>query len=101
MISEPMHRMPIPWYSGPTGQFMRLDLSIVLIVTLLALTEDIASPQQPQKVHRIGWISFNGSRPPRDFMTGLRERGYIEGQSITVEFRSAQGREERLSEIAA
>jgi putative ABC transport system substrate-binding protein len=34
-------------------------------------------------------------------MTGLRERGYVDGQSITVEFRSAQGKEERLAEIAA
>ena len=34
-------------------------------------------------------------------MTGLRERGYIDGQSIIVEFRSAQGRAERLPEIAA
>ena len=96
------HQMPIPWYSGATGQFMRLDLSIVLIVSLLALTEEIAVPaQEPQKVHRIGWISFNGSGPPRDFMTGLRERGYIEGQSIIIDYRSAQGRAERLSEIAA
>ena len=96
-----MHRMPIPWYSGPTGQFMRLNVLVVLIFTLLALTEDVASPQQPQKVHRIGWIAFNGSRPPRDFMIGLRERGYIEGQSIIIEYRSAQGSEKRLSEIAA
>ena len=34
-------------------------------------------------------------------MTGLRERGYIEGQSIIIEYRSAEGREKRLSEIAA
>ena len=34
-------------------------------------------------------------------MTGLRERGYIEGQSIIIEYRSAQGSEKRLSEIAA
>src|SRR5262249_55071420 len=49
---------------------------------------------------RIGWIAFNGSRPPRDFIAGLRERGYVEGQSIIIEYRSAEGREERLSEIA-
>ena len=80
---------------------MRLNISVVLMVTLLALTEDVASPQQPQKVHRIGWIALDGSRPPRDFMTGLRERGYIDGQSFIIEYRSAQGSEKRLSEIAA
>src|SRR5262249_9095194 len=56
--------------------------------------------QQPKKIPRIGWIAFDGSAPPRDFMTGLRELGYIEGQSVIVEYRSAQGREGRLSEIA-
>jgi len=96
-----MHQMPIPWYSGPTGQFMRLNISVVFLVTLLALTEDAASPQQQQKVHRIGWIAFNGSWPPRDFMSGLRERGYIEGQSISIDYRSAQGNEKRLADIAA
>jgi ABC-type uncharacterized transport system substrate-binding protein len=80
---------------------MRLNISVVLMVTLLALTEDVASPQQPQKVHRIGLIALNGSRPWSGFMAGLRERGYIEGQSIIIEYRSAQGREERLSQIAA
>ena len=37
---------------------MRLNTSVVLLVTLLAVTDDIASPQQPQKVHRIGWIAL-------------------------------------------
>ena len=54
-----------------------------------------------KKVHRIGWIALDGSRPSRDFMTGLRERGYIDGQSFIIEYRSAQGSEKRLSEIAA
>jgi ABC-type uncharacterized transport system substrate-binding protein len=80
---------------------MRVTLSVLLIVTLLDLTVELASPQQSTRVHRIGWIAFDGSRPNRDFMTRLRELGYIDGQSITVEYRSAQGREERLSEIAA
>jgi putative ABC transport system substrate-binding protein len=60
-----------------------------------------AEAQEPKKIPRIGWIAFGGSAPPRDFMTGLRELGYIEGHSVIVEYRSAQGREGRLSEIAA
>jgi putative ABC transport system substrate-binding protein len=60
-----------------------------------------AAAQQPQRIPQIGWIALYGSRPSRDFMNGLRERGYVEGQSIIVEYRSAQGDEERLSKIAA
>jgi putative ABC transport system substrate-binding protein len=80
---------------------MRSKLLLLLIVAVLSLAEGFARAQQPKKVPRIGWIAFDGSRPPADFMTGLRERGYIDGQSIIIEYRSAQGREERLAEIAA
>jgi ABC-type uncharacterized transport system substrate-binding protein len=47
-----------------------------------------AQAQQAKKIPRLGWIEYDGSRPPRQFMTGLRERGYIEGQSIIIEYRS-------------
>jgi ABC-type uncharacterized transport system substrate-binding protein len=80
---------------------MRATLSFLLVVGIVALVEYPARAQQPQKVHRIGWIALDGSRPSRDFMTGLRERGYIDGQSFIIEYRSAQGSEKRLSEIAA
>ncbi|HVO93484.1 MAG TPA: ABC transporter substrate-binding protein, partial [Terriglobales bacterium] len=80
---------------------MRLNVSVVLLVCFLALTEDIVLSQQPYKLPKIGFIAFSGSEPPRAFMTGLRERGYIEGQSIIIEYRSAQGRGERLAQIAA
>ncbi|HEX9147105.1 MAG TPA: ABC transporter substrate-binding protein [Candidatus Binatia bacterium] len=80
---------------------MKRIVILFFIITLPGLSGGFAWAQQPQKVHRIGWIALDGFRPPRDFMTGLRERGYIEGQSIIIEYRSAQGSEERLSEIAA
>jgi putative ABC transport system substrate-binding protein len=52
----------------------------------------------------VGWIAFFGSKPGPNFaafLEGLRERGYVEGQNVTIEYRSAEGREDRLSEIAA
>jgi ABC-type uncharacterized transport system substrate-binding protein len=35
------------------------------------------------------------------FMAGLRERGYIEGQNIIIEYRFSKGRQDQLYEIAA
>jgi putative ABC transport system substrate-binding protein len=35
------------------------------------------------------------------FLKGLRETGYVEGQNLAVEYRFADGRDERLPELAA
>jgi putative ABC transport system substrate-binding protein len=73
---------------------------LTLIIALTGLTGGFAGAQQPKRVYRIGWIAFFGSRPPRDFTTELRQRGYSDGQNIAIEYRSAQGTENRLPEIA-
>jgi hypothetical protein len=56
---------------------MRATLSILFVVVTLALVEGLSGAQQPERIARIGWVAFNGSRPPRDFMTGLRERATL------------------------
>jgi putative ABC transport system substrate-binding protein len=64
-----------------------------------------AEAQQPGKEARIGvlWPGTSPLRPPRveAFRQGLSESGYIEGQNVTVEFRYAEGRAERLPQLTA
>jgi len=62
--------------------------------------------QQPKKVPRIGVLSpffpCPGSDPAFEaFAQGLRERGRVEGQNIAIEFRWAEGKLERLSDLVA
>jgi putative tryptophan/tyrosine transport system substrate-binding protein len=62
-----------------------------------------ARAQQRDQVRRIGWLS-SGSSPSaatRGFFQAMRERGYIEGQNLLVEYRWAGGNSERLAELAA
>jgi putative ABC transport system substrate-binding protein len=73
--------------------------SIVVVVTLLAVTV-VAAAQQAKKIPRIGYL-FTGLLAPKEFLQALRELGYVEGKNIVVEFRSAEGREERLPALAA
>jgi putative ABC transport system substrate-binding protein len=56
------------------------------------------------KVPTIGALVIGNINPEqfwREFRQGLRDLGYVEGQNIRFEFRSAEGRLERLPELAA
>src|SRR5262245_18660224 len=62
-----------------------------------------AEAQQPKKIPRIGILFIGGRNQPHleAFKQGLRERGYTEGKNIDFEYRYAEGREDRLPELAA
>ena len=64
-----------------------------------------AEAQQAKKVPRIGLLSLNRSSPMpptiAGFLQGLRELGYLEGQTIRLEYRWAEGKEDRLAPLAA
>jgi putative ABC transport system substrate-binding protein len=70
--------------------------------SLLAAPLD-AEAQEPGKVWRIGvlgltpWAPFLGEA----FKQGLGEFGYTEGRNVVIEYRDADGRPERLSQLAA
>jgi putative ABC transport system substrate-binding protein len=76
---------------------------LALGATLFALTIH-AEAQQPGKAARIGFL-FVGSRDQQPhleaFRRGLRELGYLEGKNITAEYRYAEGKTDRLPELAA
>ena len=61
----------------------------------------LAARAQQQKPARIGVLVPADPEPFwSEFRAGLREHGYIEGQNIAFEFRSAEGKPERLRGLA-
>src|SRR5213076_46287 len=62
-----------------------------------------AEAQETGKVFRIGILANVGATDPswQAFIQGLRELDYVEGQNITIEHRSSEGRYERLPALAA
>ena len=74
-------------------------------LALGTLTAPLAAEAQPVgKAPRIGFLS--GSSPADTlfldvFRQGLRELGWVEGQSIAIEYRFAEGRFDRLPDLAA
>ncbi len=70
-----------------------------LALCLLVLSP--AAAQETRKVPRIGFLVFASSEARyRGFQQGLRELGYVEGQNIIIEFRSADESLERLNDLA-
>jgi putative tryptophan/tyrosine transport system substrate-binding protein len=53
----------------------------------------------------VGFLSFASLAPLENFVVGfrqgLKEAGFVDGQNVVVEYRSAQGRAERVPELAA
>ena len=78
--------------------------SILSAVVLFAVAV-IAEAQQPKKVYRIGYLSPSDpateSARAEAIRLALRERGYIEGQNIAIEYRYAEGKHDRFPELAA
>jgi putative ABC transport system substrate-binding protein len=86
----------IMWWSA-VGCLVTLILN--LLVPPLA-----AAAQPPAKVARIGILSpaAAASTPLSEAIRqGLHELGYVEGQNIVIEYRFAEGRDERLADLAA
>ena len=75
-----------------------------LIAALFALCIS-AEAQQAKKVPRIGYLAISTSPTMSTrieaFRRGLREIGYVEGKNVVIEYRSAEGRLDRLPGLAA
>jgi putative ABC transport system substrate-binding protein len=79
-----------------------LGLSVIAFVLVVAGA--VVEAQQPKKVPRIGYLSgdaANYSTRSEAIRQALRELGYIEGQNIAIEYRNAEGKFDRLPELAA
>ena len=81
----------------------RLAVVVTLALGLLAAPL-AAEAQQAAKVARIGYLTPNIAANPHlseAFGQGLRDLGYVEGRNVVIEYRSAEGKFERLPALAA
>jgi putative ABC transport system substrate-binding protein len=79
---------------------------ITLLVTFalgLLVAPLAADAQTAERIYRVGWLSSQSRTEPYNmaFEQRLRELGFAEGRNLVIEFRTAQGRSERLPELAA
>jgi putative tryptophan/tyrosine transport system substrate-binding protein len=79
----------------------------ILTVTLSLLAAPLSADAQPSaKIPTIGYLSIAAGIPgggpfAEAFRQGLQGLGYVEGKTIAIEYRSAEGKPERLPALAA
>ena len=76
--------------------------SSIAVATLVLVFGVTAVAQQPKKIPRIGYLAADPRAPTREaFRQGLRDFGYVEGESILIEWRFIEDKPDRFSEFAA
>src|SRR5215813_11390365 len=84
---------------------MNTTMIVCLFAATLLSTAPFAEAQQPTKVPRVGYLvaaspsAITGRT--ESFRQGLRELGYVEGKNIVIEWRSAEGKLDRIPALAA
>jgi putative ABC transport system substrate-binding protein len=77
---------------------------IVTFILSLLVAPLTAEAQPARKVHRIGFLATAGLPPPScsnpGFLGALHELGYVEGQTILIEWRCAEGKADRIHQFA-
>jgi putative tryptophan/tyrosine transport system substrate-binding protein len=75
-----------------------------LLVMLACGILCVPLPTNAQRLAHVPRIGYLGARPPElldIFRQALHELGHVEGENIVLEYRNAEGREERLPDLAA
>jgi len=85
---------------------MKKKITVLALSALLLGLSVSAEAQQSKKVPRIGYVSGSGDpKTPTPqieaFRQGLRDLGYIEGKNILVEYRYAEGKQDRYPSLVA
>ena len=84
---------------------MTKKVLVWILLTFFVANVSVAQAQQLAKIPRIGYLIgsslSNMSARIEAFRQGLRELGYVEGKNIIIEWRSAEGKFDRLPALAA
>ncbi|HEU4638540.1 MAG TPA: ABC transporter substrate-binding protein, partial [Candidatus Binatia bacterium] len=88
-----------------SGNNKKAEIFAFALCALLFVFSYPVEGQEPKNIRRLGFLSANAAQNDRDrigvFREGLRELGYVEAKNILIEYRFADGKLDRLPELAA
>jgi putative ABC transport system substrate-binding protein len=77
---------------------------LLFFAVAVALCGSVTQGQQTTKTTRVGYLAATAASVQairtEGFQRGLQELGYIEGKNVIIEYRYAEGKPERLSDLA-
>jgi len=81
----------------------KMALRRALMIVLILVVAYPGRAEQAKRIYRIGYLSLGFRNQPREktFEDALQSLGYVEGQTIAIEWRYAQEQLERLPELAS
>jgi ABC-type uncharacterized transport system substrate-binding protein len=79
----------------------RYTIGLIVLLTLGLMTPLVTDAQRPGKIPRIGYLGDTPGPHVEALRQGLHDIGYLEGQNLVIEYRSAEGKDERLPALAA
>src|SRR5262245_15547382 len=87
------------------GKNMKRKIIVLTLFAFLVALSSPVYPQQTRKIFRIGYLdnstAFGSAVLVDAFRQELSKLGWIEGKNITIEYRFAEQKTERLPELAA
>ena len=93
------------WGRGEGMLMIRASVHALVTLAFSMLAALPAAGAQPPKIPRVGYLFSTTSTETRHFFEaarqGLRELGYVEGQSIALDVRWSEGRLEGMPELVA
>src|SRR5690348_4480868 len=86
-------------------QKLKMQFLFCLLTTIFLIIAQSVDAQQAKRVPTIGFLDLASPATSKErnaaFRSGLRDLGYVEGQNIFIEYRSAEEDIDRLPELAA
>jgi putative tryptophan/tyrosine transport system substrate-binding protein len=84
---------------------MKGKIFVYALLALILATVHLVEAQQPSKVIRLGFLGATSASAEKSrieaFRQGMRELGYVEDKNIVIEWRFAEGKFDRLPDLAA
>src|SRR5215216_1238662 len=104
LFGGPIQRFVLSYKSLPQEELMRRREFIALLGGAAVVWPSPLGAQQATRRPRLGVLLY--SNPETDpniesFRRGVRDLGYLDGQNIAIEYRYAEGKPERLPQLAA